>query len=131
MLDDDYGNSYADFEGLFRAFENGYVLFSGGVGLRVFAQRWGILTSQQTWRPSLPVPAGLPGWGTPLLGLPRFHSLLLMTLDALKRRDIAKINRVLERLVSFVAIIALVVGERAQINRVLEWPGPYRSGRIQ
>jgi hypothetical protein len=112
VLDDDYGNSYADFEGLFRAFENGYVLFSGGVGLRVFAQRWGILTSQQTLEaPHYPSQAGLPCWGSPLLGLPRFHSLLLMTLDALKRRYVAKINRVLERLVSFVAIIALVVGE--------------------
>lgn len=54
-----------------------------------------------------------------------------MTLDTLKRRDITKINRMLEWLVRFVAIVALVVGERAQINRVLEWPGLYRRGRIQ
>jgi hypothetical protein len=55
--------------------------------------------------------------------LPRFRSLLLMTLDALKHRDITKIHRMLEWLVRFMAIVAFVVGERAQINRVLEWSG--------
>jgi hypothetical protein len=57
--------------------------------------------------------------------------LLLMTLNTLKHRDITKINRMLEGLVGFVAIVAFVFGERAQINRMLEWPSLYRSGRIE
>jgi hypothetical protein len=54
-----------------------------------------------------------------------------MTLHALKHRDITKINRMLEGLVRFMAIVAFVVGQRAEINRVLEWSGLYRSGRIK
>lgn len=53
-----------------------------------------------------------------------------MTLDALKHRDITKIHGMLEWLVRFMAIVAFVVGERAQINRVLEWSGLHiRFGR--
>src|ERR1700694_4317641 len=47
-----------------------------------------------------------------------------MALDTLKHRDITKINRMLERLVRFMAILAFVVSERAQINGVLKWSGP-------
>lgn len=44
-----------------------------------------------------------------------------MTLNALKHRDITQIYGMLERLVRFMAILAFVIGERAQVNRVLEW----------
>ena len=53
----------------------------------------------------------------------RFCVLLRMTLDTLKHRDVTKINRMLERLIRFMAILAFVVSERAQINRVLKWSG--------
>lgn len=43
-----------------------------------------------------------------------------MALNALKHRDITEIHGMLERFVRFVAIIAFVIGERAQINRVLK-----------
>ena len=51
-------------------------------------------------------------------------SLLRMALGALEHRDIAKINWMLEWLVRFMAIVAFAIGEGAQINRMLEWPGP-------
>src|SRR5216683_1094877 len=54
-----------------------------------------------------------------------------MALNTLEHRDITKINRMLEWLVSFVARLAFAVGQRAEINRVLEWSGLYRRGRIQ
>src|SRR6266481_6972129 len=54
-----------------------------------------------------------------------------MALHALEHRDITKINRMLEWLVSFVAKLTFAVGQRAEINRVLEWSGLYRSGRIK
>src|SRR5260370_41489590 len=54
-----------------------------------------------------------------------------MALHTLEHRDITKINRMLEWLVSFVAKLAFAVGQRAEINRVLEWSGLYRSGRIK
>ena len=46
-----------------------------------------------------------------------------MTLDALEHRNITQIYWVLEGLVGFVAIVAFVIGKRAQINRVLEGTG--------
>lgn len=46
--------------------------------------------------------------------------LLRMTLSTLELRYITKIDGMLERLVGFMAILALVFGERAQINRMLE-----------
>jgi hypothetical protein len=48
-----------------------------------------------------------------------------MALNALEHRDITKINRMLERLVRFMAVVTLVVGERAQVHRVLEGTGPH------
>jgi hypothetical protein len=78
--------------------------------VRVFAQRGGILTSGQTLR--TPLRLGL---------LARFRLALLMTLNTLKHRDITKINRMLEGLVGFMAIVAFVVGKRTQIDRVLKW----------
>ena len=54
-----------------------------------------------------------------------------MTLHALKHRDITKINRMLEWFVSFMARVAFAIGQRAQINRVLEWSDLYRGGRIK
>src|SRR5260370_28175925 len=54
-----------------------------------------------------------------------------MALHTLEHRDITKINRMLEWLVSFVAKLTFAVGQRAGINRVLEWSGLYRSGRIK
>jgi hypothetical protein len=46
-----------------------------------------------------------------------------MAFNALEHRNITQIHWMLERLVRFVAILAFVIGERAQINRVLEWSG--------
>ena len=43
-----------------------------------------------------------------------------MTFDALKHRDIPEVYRMLEGLVCLMAVIALVIRERAQINRMLE-----------
>ena len=57
-----------------------------------------------------------------------------MAFRALKHRNITQIHWMLERLVRFVAILAFVIGERAQLDRVLEWSGLRiifgRSGRI-
>ena len=59
-----------------------------------------------------------------------------MTLNALKLRYIAKIHGMLERLVRLMAIVAFVfIGERAQVNRMLECSGLYilirRRGRVE
>jgi len=61
-----------------------------------------------------------------------------MTFNALKHRDIAKIHRVFERLVRFVAGFAFAVGKAAQIDRVLNgqslengrWTGGVRQNRV-
>ena len=44
-----------------------------------------------------------------------------MALNALEHRNITQIQGMLERFVRFVAMLAFVIGERAQIDRVLEW----------
>lgn len=53
-----------------------------------------------------------------------------MTLNALEHRDIAKVNRVLEWLVGFVAILTFVIRKRPQIDRVLEWSGLHRGRQV-
>ena len=53
-----------------------------------------------------------------------------MTLNALEHRDVAEVHRMLERLVRFMAIVTLVIGERSQINRMDEWSGLHRRRRI-
>ena len=45
--------------------------------------------------------------------------LLRMTLDALERRDVAEIHRMLEGLVCFVASFALAIGEAAKVDGML------------
>jgi hypothetical protein len=57
--------------------------------------------------------------------------LLRMALNALEHRNIAQVYWMLKGLVGFMAKLAFVAGQRAQINRVLEWSGLYRGGRIQ
>ena len=44
-----------------------------------------------------------------------------MAFNTLKHRNITQIHRMLERFVRFVTILAFVIGERAQIDRVLKW----------
>ena len=50
-----------------------------------------------------------------------------MALDALKHRDVAEIDRMAERLVSFLARVALAIRETAQVNGMLksgrDWSG--------
>ena len=46
-----------------------------------------------------------------------------MTLDALEHRNITQVHGMLERLVRFVAIVAFVIGERTQVDGMLERPG--------
>ena len=57
-----------------------------------------------------------------------------MAFHTLEHRNITQIHGMLERFVRFVAILAFAIGERAQIDRVLEWSGLRiifgRSGRI-
>lgn len=43
-----------------------------------------------------------------------------MALDALEHRDVSEIDRVLERLISFVARLALSIGESAKIDWMLK-----------
>ncbi len=43
-----------------------------------------------------------------------------MTLGTLERRDVSKIDRMLERLVRLVAMVASVSGQRSQVDRVLK-----------
>ena len=64
----------------------------------------------------------LPAYFAPFLTV-GFPLLLGMTLNALEHRDVAEIHGVLEGLVCFVAELALVIRERAEIDRVLEWSG--------
>jgi hypothetical protein len=45
-----------------------------------------------------------------------------MALDALKLRDVAEIDWMLEGFVRFVTELAFVIGESAQINRMNERP---------
>jgi hypothetical protein len=65
------------------------------------------------------------------------QSLLLilsrMTFDTLKHRYIAQVNRVLKRLVSFVAGFAFAIGEAAEVDRMLNrqrLENGCRTGRI-
>ena len=53
-----------------------------------------------------------------------------MTLNALKRGNIAEVNRVLKGFVRFVTKLALVFGERTQINRMLKRPHLHRGSWI-
>ena len=53
-----------------------------------------------------------------------------MALNALERRNITQIHRMLEWLVGFVAILAFVIGERTQIHGMDERAHLYRRGRI-
>jgi hypothetical protein len=48
-----------------------------------------------------------------------------MAFCALKLRDVAKIHRVLERLVCLVTGLAFSVGKSAEIHRMLEPPNLY------
>ena len=75
-----------------RALENGSVCFRDRGWLESFCALWGNFSSSD----------GL---------LPGLRVFVLMTLNALKHRDITKINWMLEWLVSFMAIVAFVVGE--------------------
>ena len=61
-----------------------------------------------------------PGWTAA-----RTDALLCfrMALNALEHRNITQIHGMLERPIRFVAILAFVIGERAQINRMLEGTG--------
>ena len=45
-----------------------------------------------------------------------------MALDALELGDVAEINWMLEWLVGLVAELALVIGQRSQVNRMNEGP---------
>ena len=51
--------------------------------------------------------------------------VVVMTLDALKHRDVSQVDRMLEGLVRFVARLALPDGKRAQINGMNERSGFY------
>lgn len=57
-----------------------------------------------------------------------------MAFNTLEHRNITQIHRMLERFVRFVTILAFVIGERAQIDRVLKWSGLRivfgQSGRV-
>lgn len=72
----------------------------------------------------------------PLVGsVPTPASFLArMAFNALEHRNITQIHRMLERFVRFVTILAFVIGEGAQIDRVLKWSGLRivfgQSGRV-
>ena len=53
------------------------------------------------------------------------RSLPWMTFNALEHRNIAKVHRMLKRLVRLVAELAFMVGKSSEINRMLEGSGSH------